>query len=128
MDRTEHKFKIYADFLKSMGIVQKDHKGYNNWQYEYKTGDSFWIADLQGPEFGFKARVYDFYWKFDGELKAEDLYEYDEEGEQMVEYNPTNFEDFKKLIKEKVAELNKYNYIIKQHIEQDRLKKLNEDF
>ena len=46
----------------------------------------------------------------------------------MVEYNPTNFEDFKKLIKEKVAELNKYDYIIKQHIEQDRLKKLNEDF
>ena len=26
MDRTEHIFKIYADFLKSMGIVQKTAK------------------------------------------------------------------------------------------------------
>ena len=126
MDRTADRFKIYSDFMKSLGIVQKDHKGYNNWQYEYKPGDSFWIADLQGPEFGFKARVYDFYWKFDGELTAEDLY--DEEGESLVEYDTKNFRDFKKLIKEKVAELNKYNYIIKQHIEQDRLKKLSKDF
>lgn len=125
MNRTEHKFKIYADFLKSMGIVQKDHKGYNNWQYEYKTGVSFWIADLQGPD-GFKARVYDFYWKFDGELTAEDLY--DEEGESLVEYDTKNFREFEKLIKEKLAELNQYDYIIKQHIEQDRLKNLNEDF
>lgn len=126
MDRTAHRFKIYTDFLKSMGIVQKDHEGYNNWQYEYKPGDSFWIADLQSPEYGFKARVYDFYWKFNGELTAEDLY--DEEGELLVEYNPTNFKDFKKLIKEKLAELKQYDYIRKQHIEKDRLNKLTKDF
>lgn len=126
MDRTADRFKIYSDFMKSLGIVQKDHKGYNNWQYEYKPGDSFWIADLQGPEFGFKARVYDFYWKFDGELTAEDLY--DEEGESLVEYDTKNFSEFKKLIKEKLAELNQYDYIRKQHIEQDRLNKLSKDF
>lgn len=126
MDRTAHRFKLYSDFLKSMGIVQKDHEGYNNWQYEYKQGDSFWIADLQSPEYGFKARVYDFYWKFNGELTAEDLY--DEEGELLVEYNLTNFKDFKKLIKEKLAELKQYDYIRKQHIEKDRLNKLTKDF
>lgn len=126
MDRTADRFKIYSDFMKSLGIVQKDHKGYNNWQYEYKPGDSFWIADLQGPEFGFKARVYDFYWKFDGELTAEDLY--DEEGESLVEYDTKNFREFEKLIKEKLAELNQYDYIRKQHIEKDRLNKLSKDF
>jgi hypothetical protein len=71
-------------------------------------------------------RVYDFYWKFNGELTAEDLY--DEEGELLVEYNPTNFKDFKKLIKEKLAELKQYDYIRKQHIEKDRLNKLTKDF
>lgn len=126
MDRTAHRFKIYTDFLKSLGIVQKDHEGYNNWQYEYKPGDSFWIADLQNDEYRFKARVYDFYWKFDGELTAEDLY--DEEGESLVEYDTKNFREFKKLIKEKLAELNQYDYIRKQHIEKDRLNKLSKDF
>ena len=126
MDRTAHRFKLYTDFLKSMGIVQKDHEGYNNWQYEYKPGEFFWIADLDSPEDGFKARVYDFIWKFDGELTAEDLF--DEEGDLLVEYNPTNFRDFKKLIKEKLSELKKYDYIRKQHIEQDRLNKLTKDF
>lgn len=126
MDRTAHRFKIYTDFMKSLGIVQKDHEGYNNWQYEYKPGDSFWIADLQNDEYRFKARVYDFYWKFDGELTAEDLY--DEEGESLVEYDTKNFREFKKLIKEKLAELNQYDYIRKQHIEKDRLNKLSKDF
>lgn len=126
MDRTAHRFKIYTDFMKSLGIVQQDHEGYNNWQYEYKPGDSFWIADLQNDEYRFKARVYDFYWKFDGELTAEDLY--DEEGESLVEYETKNFSEFKKLIKEKLAELNQYDYIRKQHIEKDRLKKLSKDF
>lgn len=126
MDRTAHRFKIYSDFMKSLGIVQKDHEGYNNWQYEYKPGDSFWIADLQNDEHRFKARVYYFYWKFDGELTAEDLY--DEEGESLVEYDTKNFREFKKLIKEKLAELNQYDYIRKQHIEKDRLKKLSKDF
>lgn len=126
MDRTADKFKIYSDFMKSLGIVQKDHEGYNNWQYEYKPGDSFWIADLQNAEYRFKARVYDFYWKFDGELTAEDLY--DEEGESLVEYDTKNFREFKKLIKEKLAELNQYDYIRKQHIEKDRLNKLSKDF
>lgn len=126
MDRTADRFKIYSDFMKSLGIVQKDHKGYNNWQYEYKPGDSFWIADLQNDEYRFKARVYDFYWKFDGELTAEDLY--DEEGESLVEYDTKNFREFKKLIKEKLAELNQYDYIRKQLIEKDRLNKLSKDF
>lgn len=126
MDRTADKFKIYSDFMKSLGIVQKDHKGYNNWQYEYKPGDSFWIADLQNDDYRFKARVYDFYWKFDGELTAEDLY--DEEGESLVEYDTKNFREFKKLIKEKLAKLNQYDYIRKQLIEKDRLKKLSKDF
>ncbi len=126
MDRTADRFKIYSDFMKSLGIVQKDHEGYNNWQYEYKPGDSFWIADLQNDEYRFKARVYDFYWKFDGELTAEDLY--DEEGESLVEYDTKNFREFKKLIKEKLAELNQYDYIRKQHIEKDRLNKLSKDF
>lgn len=126
MDRTADRFKIYSDFMKSLGIVQKDHKGYNNWQYEYKPGDSFWIADLQNAEYRFKARVYDFYWKFDGELTAEDLY--DEEGESLVEYDTKNFREFKKLIKEKLEELNQYDYIRKQHIEKDRLNKLSKDF
>ena len=126
MDRTADRFKIYSDFMKSLGIVQKDHEGYNNWQYEYKPGDSFWIADLQNDEYRFKARVYDFYWKFDGELTAEDLY--DEEGESLVEYDTKNFSEFKKLIKEKLAELNQYDYIRKQLIEKDRLKKLSKDF
>lgn len=126
MDRTADRFKIYSDFMKSLGIVQKDHKGYNNWQYEYKPGDSFWIADLQNDDYRFKARVYDFYWKFDGELTAEDLY--DEEGESLVEYDTKNFREFKKLIKEKLAELNQYDYIRKQLIEKDRLKKLSKDF
>lgn len=126
MDRTAHRFKIYTDFMKSLGIVQQDHEGYNNWQYEYKPGDSFWIADLQNDEYRFKARVYYFYWKFDGELTAENLY--DEEGESLVEYDTKNFREFKKLIKEKLAELNKYDYIRKQHIEKDRLNKLSKDF
>ncbi len=126
MDRTAHRYKIYTDFMKSLGIVQKDSSGFNNWQYEYKQGDSFWIADLQNAEYGFKPRVYDFYWKYNGELTAEDLY--DEEGELLVEYNPTNFRDFKKLIKEKIAELKQYDYIRKQHIEKDRLNKLKKDF
>lgn len=125
-DRTAHRFKIYTDYMKSLGIVQKDSGGYNNWQYEYKPGEFFWIADLQNAEYEFKARVYDFYWKFDGELKAEDLY--DEEGELLVEYDAKNFSEFKKLIKEKLAELKQYDYIRKQHIEKDRLKKLNKDF
>ena len=126
MDRTADRFKIYSDFMKSLGIVQKDHEGYNNWQYEYKPGDSFWIADLQNDEYRFKARVYDFYWKFDGELTAEDLY--DEEGESLVEYDTKNFSEFKKLIKEKLAELNQYDYIRKQLIEKDRLNNLSKDF
>lgn len=126
MDRTADRFKIYTDFMKSLGIVQKDSGGYNNWQYEYKPDDSFWIADLQNDEYRFKARVYDFYWKFDGELTAEDLY--DEEGKSLVEYDTKNFSEFKKLIKEKLAELNQYDYIIKQHIEKDRLNKLSKDF
>lgn len=126
MDRTADRFKIYSDFMKSLGIVQKDHEGYNNWQYEYKPGDSFWIADLQNAEYRFKARVYDFYWKFDGELTAEDLF--DEEGESLVEYDTKNFREFKKLIKEKLAELNQYDYIRKQLIEKDRLNKLSKDF
>lgn len=126
MDRTAHRYKIYIDFMKSMGIVQKDHEGYNNWQYEYTPGEFFWIADLQSADYEFKARVYDFIWKYDGTLKTEDLY--DEEGDLLVEYNTTNFRDFKKLIKEKIAELKQYDYIRKQHIEEDRLKKLNKDF
>lgn len=127
MDRTEHRYKIYSDFMKSLGIVQKNHKDYNNWQYEYTPGEFFWIADLESPGYGFKARVYDFYWKYDdGTLEVKDLY--NEEGDFLVEYNPSNFEDFKKLIKEKLAELNKYDYIKKQHIEDERLKKLNKDF
>lgn len=126
MDRTADRFKIYSDFMKSLGIVQKNQGGYNNWQYEYKPGDSFWIADLQNDEYRFKARVYDFYWKFDGELTAENLY--DEEGESLVEYDTKNFSEFKKLIKEKLAELNQYDYIRKQLIEKDRLKKLSMDF
>lgn len=126
MDRTAHRYKLYTDFMKSLGIVQKDSGGYNNWQYEYTPGEFFWIADLQSPDYGFKARVYDFIWKYDGILSAEDLYE--EDGELLVEYNPTNFRDFKKIIKEKIAELKQYDYIRKQHIEQDRLNKLKKDF
>lgn len=126
MDRTADKYKIYTDFMKSLGIVQKDSKGFNNWQYEYTPGEFFWIADLQNDEPRFKARVYDFYWKFDGELTAEDLY--DEEGESLVEYDTKNFSEFKKLIKEKLAELKQYDFIRKQLIEQDRLNKLNMDF
>lgn len=126
MDRTVDRFKIYSDFMKSLGIVQKDSKGFNNWQYEYTPGEFFWIADLQNDEPIFKARVYDFYWKFDGELTAEDLY--DEEGESLVEYDTKNFSEFKKLIKEKLAELKQYDFIRKQLIEQDRLNKLNMDF
>jgi hypothetical protein len=126
MNRDAHRYKIYSDFMKSLGIVQKDHEGYNNWQYEYNPGDFFWIADLHSPEYGFKPRVYDFIWKFDGELTAEDLY--DEEGDLLVEYNPKNFREFKKLVKEKLAELKQYDYLRKQHIEQDRLKKLTKDF
>lgn len=126
MDRTAHRYKLYTDFMKSLGIVQKDSTGFNNWQYEYTPGEFFWIADLQSPEYGFKARVYDFIWKYDGELLADDLY--DEDGELLVEYNPTNFKDFKKLIKEKIAELKQYDFIRKQHIEQDRLNKLKKDF
>ena len=126
MDRTADKYKIYTDFMKSLGIVQKDSKGFNNWQYEYTPGELFWIADLQGPDYGFKVKVYDFIWKYDGKLEAEDLY--NEEGVLLVEYNPTNFSDFKKLIKEKIAKLNQYDFIRKQLIEQDRLNKLNMDF
>ena len=126
MDRNTHRYKLYIDFMKSLGIVQKDSSGFNNWQYEYTPGEFFWIADLQSAELGFKARVYDFIWKYDGKLLAEDLY--DEEGDLLVEYNPTNFRDFKKLIKEKISELKQYDYIRKQHIEEDRLKKLNKDF
>lgn len=126
MDRTAHRYKLYADFMKSLGIVQKDSSGFNNWQYEYTPGEFFWIADLQSPDYGFNARVYDFIWKYDGILSAEDLYE--EGGELLVEYNPTNFRDFKKLIKERIAELKQYDYVRKQHIEQDRLNKLKKDF
>ena len=126
MDRTEHRYKLYTDYMKSLGIVQKDSGGYNNWQYEYTPGEFFWIADLQSAEHEFKARVYDFIWKYDGYLSAEDLY--DEEGELMVEYTPTNFRDFKKIIKERIDELKQYDYIRKQHIEQDRLNKLKKDF
>ena len=126
MDRTAHRYKLYTDFMKSLGIVQKDSSGYNNWQYEYTPGEFFWIADLQNAEYGFKARVYDFIWKYDGILTTEDLY--DEDGDLLVEYNTTNFRDFKKLIKEKIAELKQYDYIRKQHIEQDRLNKLKKDF
>lgn len=126
MNRTAHRYKIYADFMKSLGIIQKDHDGFNNWQYEYTPGEFFWIADLYSPEKGFNARVYDFIWKYNGTLVAEDLY--DEEGDLLIEYNPTNFRDFKKLIKEKIAELKKYDYIKKQHIEEDRLNKLKKDF
>ena len=126
MDRTAHRYKIYIDFMKSLGIVQKDHDGFNNWQYEYKPGGFFWLADLHSPDTGFKARVYDFIWKFDGELQAEDLY--DEDGDLLIEYNPTNFREFKKLIKEKIAELKQYDYIRKQHIEESRLNKLKKDF
>ena len=127
MDITEHRYKIYSDFMKSLGIVQKSHKDYNNWQYEYTPGEFFWIADLESPGYGFKARVYDFYWKYnDGALEVKDLY--NEEGDFLVEYNPSNFEDFKKLIKEKIDELKQYDYIKKQHIEEERLKKLNKDF
>ena len=125
MDRTAHRYRLYADFMKSLGIVQKDSSGFNNWQYEYTPGEFFWIADLQNAEYGFKARVYDFIWKYDGILSAEDLY--DEEGDLLVD-NPTNFRDFKKIIKEKIAELKQYDYIRKQHIEQDRLNKLKKDF
>ena len=46
----------------------------------------------------------------------------------MVEYTPTNFRDFKKIIKERIDELKQYDYIRKQHIEQDRLNKLKKDF
>jgi hypothetical protein len=53
---------------------------------------------------------------------------YDEEGDLLVEYNPKNFREFKKLVKEKLAELKQYDYLRKQHIEQDRLKKLTKDF
>lgn len=126
MDRTAHRYKLYTDFMKSLGIVHKDSTGFNNWQYEYTPGEFFWIADLQSAEEGFKPRVYDFIWKYDGILSTEDLY--DEEGDLLVEYNPTNFRDFKKLIKEKIAELKQYDYIRKQHIEQDRLNKLKKDF
>lgn len=126
MDRTAHRYKLYTDFMKSLGIVQKDSGGYNNWQYEYAPGEFFWIADLQSAEYEFKARVYDFIWKYDGILSAEDLY--NEDGDLMVEYTPTNFRDFKKIIKEKIAELKQYDYIRKQHIEQDRLNKLKKDF
>lgn len=125
-DRTAHRFKLYTDFMKSLGIVQKDHNGFNNWQYEYTPGEFFWIADLQSPEYGFKARVYDFIWKYYDNLEAEDLY--DADGDLLVEYNPTNFRAFKKLIKEKIAELKQYDFIRKQHIEQARLNKLNKDF
>ena len=84
-------------------------------------GKFFWIADLQDPvQDKFKARVYDFYWKFDGELTAEDLY--DEEGELLVEYDTKNFREFKKLIKEKIVKLKQYDFIRKQHIEENRLK------
>ena len=83
MDRTAHRYKLYADFMKSLGIVQKDSSGFNNWQYEYTPGEFFWIADLQNAEYGFKARVYDFIWKYDGKLVTEDLY--DEEGDLLVE-------------------------------------------
>lgn len=124
--RTDARYKIYIDFMKSVGIVQKDHKDYNNWQYEYKPGEFFWIADLESPYEGFKPRVYDFYWKYDGELEVKDLY--NEDGDWLVEYNPTNFEDFKKLIKEKIDELKQYDYIRKQHIEKERLSKLSKDF
>lgn len=38
MDRTAHRYKIYSDFMKSLGIVQKDHEGFNNWLiYTWKT-------------------------------------------------------------------------------------------
>lgn len=126
MDKTDNRYKIYSDFMKSLGIVHKDHKDYNNWQYEYTPGEFFWIADLESPDEGFKARVYDFIWKYDGTLEAEDLY--NEEGDLLVEYNPTNFEEFKKLIKEKVDALKQYDYLRKQHIEEERLNKLNRDF
>ena len=126
MDRTAHRYKLYTDFMKSLGIVQKDSGGYNNWQYEYTPGKFFWIADLQSAEYEFKAIVYDFIWKYDGILSAEDLY--NEDGVLLVEYTSTNFRDFKKIIKEKIAELKQYDYVRKQHIEQDRLNKLKKDF
>lgn len=46
MDKTDNRYKIYSDFMKSLGIVHKGHKDHNNWQYEYKPGGFFWIADL----------------------------------------------------------------------------------
>lgn len=125
-DRTAHRYKLYSEFMESVGIVHKDSSGFNNWQYEYTPGEFFWIADLQSPDYGFKARVYDFIWKYDDKLEAEDLY--DADGDLLVEENPTNFRAFKKLIKERIAELDKYDYVRKQHIEQDRLNKLNRDF
>lgn len=126
-DRTAHRFKLYADYMKSLGIVQKDHEGYNNWHYQYSKNDSFWIVDLHTPEDKFKARIYDFIWKYDnGVLEAEDLY--DEEGDMLIEYDPPNFNAFKKLLNEKLDELKKYDVLLKQHILEDKMNKIQKDF
>lgn len=125
--RDENRLKLYADYMRSMGLYQEVTGQPNGWRYSYRPKESYWLVDMVSPTKGFEPKIYQFEWKKrSGKLYPHDLHA--DGSAELVKFLPKTFREFKKYIKQQVEELNRCELYPKQQEMERRLQKLNGDF
>lgn len=132
--KNKEKLKLYADYLKSVGLIQEQPEQYNAWKYIYKQGElsenksAYWLVDLLNSSSLFEPKIYRFNWVVEGnEVKAIDLYTPGKPNILLC-YSPDTFEEFKILVKQQIEELKKYEFIRKEMLMRIKLDNIKRDF
>jgi hypothetical protein len=126
--RDQYRLKIYTDYMQSLGMFNiNSEDSQNGWYYSYAKNYKFWLVNLtNGTTIKFQPRIYRFKWqKNKKEPVILDLH--DENGD-LLKYNTKSFTEFKKYLKQSLAQLNEYSLIKKKIEMKNRMKNLEEDF
>lgn len=126
--RDKYRLKIYTDYMQSLGMFSKHGEdSQNGWCYSYAKNSKFWLVDLTNvTPIKFQPRIYRFKWKKN--QKEPVILDLHDDNGDLLTYNTKTFTEFKKYLKQSLAQLNEYS-LIKKNIElKNRMKNLEKDF
>lgn len=126
--RDKYRLKIYTDYMQSLGMFNRHSEdSQNGWYYSYAKNYKFWLVDLTDVRnMKFQPRIYRFKWQEN--RKEPRILDLHEDNGDLLKYNTKTFAEFKKYLKQSLAQLNEYS-LIKKNIElKKRMKNMEEDF
>ena len=126
--RDKHRLKIYTDYMQSLGMFSKNGEdSQNGWCYSFTKNSKYWLVDLTNVTNNkFQPRIYRFKWKEN--IKEPIILDLHDNNGDLLKYTTNTFSEFKKYLKQSLAQLNEYSLIKKNIDMKNRMKNMEEDF